>query len=97
MHAKKQEKIEKQGRYRLPPNGGRGVWEPLSHLLFINYYNALMFLSSLESTIWDGGMKEEGSAFQGVCLFCSLLASSLWAFLIRVEASCIPENESFEH
>ena len=26
----------KEGRYRLPPNGGREVWEPLSHLLF--YY-----------------------------------------------------------
>ena len=25
------------------PQMGGGVWEPLSHLVFINYYNALMF------------------------------------------------------
>ena len=33
---KVRKKIEKQGWYMLPPNGGRGMWEPLSHSLFID-------------------------------------------------------------
>ena len=37
MHGKKVKgKNRKQGRYRLPLNGGSGMWDPLSHFLFIN-------------------------------------------------------------
>ena len=81
-----------KGRYKLPPNGGRGVWEPLSHLLFINFLQCfLMLFASSERTRWERE-REKREMFLSFCfVLASWLAFNLWAFLD------FPKSKSFKH
>ena len=71
-------------RYKLPPNGGRGVWELLSYLLFINSFTMVYFISLFASSERAGREREREKTevfLSFFSLLASLLAFSLWAFL----------------
>ena len=78
-----------KGRYKLPPNGGRGVWEPLSHLLFINFYNAFWCFLSFLKEQGEKGKERRGKCF---CLFalslflCLPLAFGILLIFLKVRA-----------
>ena len=64
------------------PKWGRGVWEPLSHLLFINFYNVFLCFLPLPKEWGEKGKERRGKYFLSFCsLLASLLAFSLWVFL----------------
>ena len=83
-------KTENKGRYKLPPNGGSGVWEPLSHSLFINFfYNALVFFASSWMKKVRKGKREDGGVFVffALCLFlCSLISFGLFFSSLKTRA-----------
>ena len=63
-----------KGQYKLPPNGGRGVWKPLSHLLFINFYNVFWCFCFLLKEQGEKGKERRGKCF---CLFAPCLLLGL--------------------